>query len=219
MSKVFHRIRPPERWGDYGLFIFAAFAFGSVTATGLVGWGYYDEPNALIGVGGGVCGLFMTFNRAKAYDRHVWYAANPIMIDDPEPVTVTQTQYARQTNTPAGQVLTYSNITLPDSDWLRIAGFILRTGTISRDDMLKMDLMRLGEKVLKGKIIRTGMTGYEDFVTKMGAAGWVRKEGNRTVLTDAGRKHFNDILHPPTPPQHSPTHAASCATDGDDEEE
>jgi len=218
MSRMFHRIRPPERWGDYGLFIVAAFVFGTVASGGAVAWTFYDEPLALIAVGGGVCGLLMTWNRARAYDRHVWYAAKPIMIDGPEPVIVTQTQYARQAQTPAGQTVTYSNVVLPDSDWLKIAMVILHSGTISRDDLIRMNLARLSEKVLKGKT-RNGMTGYEDFVTKMSGAGWVRKEGNRTVLTDAGRKHFVGIIHPPTPPQHSPTRAAHEATDGGDEEE
>jgi len=215
---MFHRIRPPDR-GDYIVFIFIGTGFGSVSA---FGYALYLETGSRYAAAltlAAAMGLLLTWVQKRAYDRHVWYAANPIYIDEPQRETITQTQYARQTNTPAGQALTYSNITLPDSDWLKIAGLIIRNGTIRRDDMVGLDLMRLREKVLKGKIIRNGLTGYEDFIVKMTAAGWVEKRKNQTVLTDKGRVHFMGILYPPTLPTTPNTVAVSTATTDDDHNE
>lgn len=215
MQQQVVRTRPPEgQHIDFVLpnILLSGFLFIGI---GLVATGYHVTGLALAGWAA-LSILFVVF-RSWAFDRHVWLSGNPVIVEQPEPETITQTQYAQQTKTPTGQVLTYSNISLPDSDWLKIAGLVIRNGSISRDDMIALDLIILPERVLKAKVNRTGMTGYENFITKATTAGWVKKEKGQTVLTDSGRAHFTSILYPPTPSDvstGSPAHEATADGDG-----
>jgi len=208
------RTRPPEgQHIDFVLpnILLSGFLFIGI---GLVASGYHVTGFALAGWAA-ISILFVVF-RSWAFDRHVWLSGNPVIVEQPEPEVITKIEYAQQTKTPSGQVLTYSNISLPDSDWLKIARLILRNGSISRDDMVKLDLMALSEKTLKGKL-SNGTTGYEQFITKVSLAGWVKTEKGQRVLTDSGRVHFTSILHPPTPSDvstDSPAHEATADGDG-----
>jgi len=204
MARMFHRIRPPERWGDYGLFIFAAFMFGTVATSGLVVWGYYDEPMGIIGAGGGLCGLLMTWNRSRAYDRHVWYAANPIMIDDPEPTPEPLTQNNVTIN--AGRQVKWG-IWLTAQEWQQIARATLSNkNRISRAMCEKLDIKgfrRSEDSNLIGWYERGEKepTGWGDFCYWLVGQGVLKPAlpNQPNVLTDVGIAHFQALADPPTP--------------------
>jgi hypothetical protein len=116
MQQQVVRTRPPN--GSHIDFVLPGLLVAAFLFMGLALWamGYNIAGAAMSGAA--ALGLLQIQFRARAFDRHIWLSANPILVEQPEPAPITQTQYAQQTNTPAGQVLTYSNITLPDSDWL-----------------------------------------------------------------------------------------------------
>lgn len=213
------RTRPPE--GSQLDFIMPGILVSGFLFIGLALWKLgYDIAGPSMS-GAAALGLLFIWFRAWDFNRHVWLSANPVFIEEPEPEVITQTTYNTRETTPNGQTITYSNLALLDSDWLKIARHVLKHGSISRDAMVAMKLQTPG---IQPKELKTGNpTGYERFIPRVmvgSGAGWFRPESGSNILTDVGRVHFTAILYPPTPTtvsEDTPAHEAT--RDGDDESE
>lgn len=213
-----YRTRPPE--GSQASFLIVEILLTGFFAVGIgFNWLGQEVIGTLISGWAGASLLLSIYHNVVF--NHQWnLAATPVIIDEPQPEIVTQTTYNQRTTTPNGQTITYSNIVLLDSDWLKVARYVLKHGSISRDAMCKLNLQTPGitPKELKTST-NNGPTGYERFIQRVtvgSGAGWFKQEKGSNVLTEEGRVHFTEILYPPTPSDMSGDAFAHETTDGDE---
>lgn len=203
MQQQVVRTRPPEgQHIDFVLpnILLSGFLFIGI---GLVATGYHIAGFALAGWAA-LSILFCTF-RAWSFDRHVWLSGNPVIVETPEPEVITKTEYAETDGTIVGKKYAYSGIHLEYSEWVRLAQYIVKKGGVSRDGLIALKIISLGN--LKATV-GTG-TKYQDILGRFNRVGWLDGE----KITPEGLIHFSRFLppsdHPPTPqnnPDDSRTH-------------
>lgn len=194
MQYTINRPRPPSTW-DYLQFPAWLFFYSWLGFTGLTMAIHFSQPLWYPVALAGIAAAWLTTKQARRYESGIEYVMNPVITVEKEQPAQQVVQYVDRTSTGLGQVITYNNIKLLDSEWQRLARLVLRTGKVSRDDLLSIRLESLGN--LKAK--SGGKTRYEIFLNQLVAAGWVDASG---VLTPRGVEHFSPILqaasHPPT---------------------
>lgn len=228
MTRIFHRTRPPVS-GDYTAFIGRSALFFFAAGVGYVAYTETDSRYAAVVMATGVFGLLMTMAQKRAYDRHVWLAADPIIIDDEEPEPPVQGQ---QLN-----VLTDNGVKwgvfLPPAHWVKLAGLALRNGnTFSKAMCIKYGIKKAGimNQQLRGwhevGVSGQNATVWTDFCHYLEVQGLIKpvQRNQPNELTELGIAEFRKLARGNSPtPQRSerqnatPTTYVTADFDGENE--